>query len=287
MAEIKDFVKPLGWLFFVFIVISAIGIYYLTAKEISSGTIYIFMLLMSVVLLILAWFISQGNSTLDEAFSYLKDAEKLDLKGEMRRYLIGFWVLAVIYPVVNLLTSFNITSLSIPLFASNIISTQSFAAAQIIDAMNWKVFIIMFVAGTIETFVFNFVAPITFAIVASFIAKAITEDENSGWHSKWFINGFALVTSLVLFAAAHIFNGSYTVSNFIAAGIFMLITNATILYDPRLLISWLGLHQMNNLLYLITIFGFLAVLKGFGSIFGAIFIVLMLVLLYFALRKSK
>ena len=145
----------------------------------------------------------------------------------------------------------------------------------------------MYTAGNMETYAFNYGAMVIGFIMGIYLFGRLgNRDRIFGFIPKsWWIVFCMLLFSLVTFVLSHLMNATYTFANFVIAGIFLLVTNATILWKKELIFFWLGYHQSNNLVWLIAVLGGLAVYNGFLSWFGLIFIANMLVVIFYVIRN--
>jgi hypothetical protein len=208
-------------------------------------------------------------------------------------YLIGLATPLLIKGLFSILgSSFSVVNFSIPLFASDITSnTQSFSISQIADSEAWKLFFMVYVAGTNETWLFNLITPLVMSLIGIFLYGLLTDNKNNifGFLPKnWFVLIFAFLTTSWIFTILHTFNNTYTgFGMYAVAFTFLLIANISIYVFGIFLGFWIGYHQMNNLMYLVEVDGLKAVLGGMFSFFGIIFVGMIVLILIYLFRKYK
>lgn len=272
-------------MFFNFFVAFA-GSLFLAWQTVQAGVIYALMFvgMMSSVALI-HLFLSD-----DRSWKPISNYAKVPITTSMKLAAISYiggMILPFLLNMVFRVFDFSVTSFAVPLFGSEIAGGQTFATAAIGESMAWKVFNIMFVAGNMETLVYNFGLMMIGILIGIMVLRLINDEKDLSFMSKrTFVLMFGFATTVVLFVISHVFNGSYGLTEFIVAGIFLLIANISIYYAGFLLTFWAGYHQSNNLIFLIQQEGLSQVLKGFVSPFGLIFVIYIALIVYYILRKS-
>jgi hypothetical protein len=68
---------------------------------------------------------------------------------------------------------------------------------------------------------------------------------------------------------------------------FICLANISIFFFGVTLSFWIGFHQMNNLIYLVETQGLAEVLSGFLSLFGLLFIGMIVLIVFYVLRSKK
>lgn len=286
MVELEDFFKNIGVTSYILLIPAMAGIYFLAANGLKSGYIFLFLFLISIAMIFITYGLAKNNDSLDDALSFLEKEESVTPRKSAILYLAGLVTLIPLF-VIQLIGNlpFSISIFSIPFFQNEI--SQSFSIAATENSMPWKLFNNVYTAGTIESYSFLFAFILVGMTLAWFIGKSITDDEDSFFHSKIFYYIVTIVLVVGLFTGAHVLNADYTTSNFIAAGVFMVLQTVVMLIYPQSFSYWLGFHQMNNLIFMIKVFGFKAVAAGFFSLFGLFFVIFLAFMIFLAIRKSK
>lgn len=275
------------------LIIAVLGSLFLAWLELKNndpgaGIIYTLMFLIGGVLLMIVIFWSGGDQKLTEIQKYIKIPISTKFSISVFFYFIGFWIPLIIQGIISLFrVNFSITNYSVPLYGAGIRETfQSFSAAEIGGSMAWKIFNIMYVAGTDETFIYSFISVILGIFIALTFLKLYNDGKDLSWISKKnFVILIGFITSMLTFIISHVLNGSYELKEFIVAGIFFLISTYSIYKFGLFLAFWMGTHQSNNLLWLISEEGIIAVLKCFISVFGGIFIISMALIVFYIIRN--
>ena len=265
--------KDYSFLWFILLFIAFIGSLFQQWNGIQAGVIYVSMFTGFSIMLFLLFFFIKDDNGMKPISNYIKVPISTSTSLSSFMYLIGLTIPFLVNAIVGLFTSFSLTSLSIPLFSGGTTSNVvSLSVAQFEESMGWKIFNIFFVAGTIETFVYNFGLMIFGAFIGIGILKLINGGNDLSFMKKsTFVIMVALIISVSFFIFSHTMNGTYTPMAFILAGLFLLISNITIYKAGIFLIFWAGYHQSNNLLYLIKTLGLVPVFEGFLCIFGLVF----------------
>jgi hypothetical protein len=279
----------LDLLLFVNLMIGLIGSIFLAWRGIDAGIIYSFLFLGTIAGLFLVFFHLKDDKTLKPITKYVR------IPISSSQYLSGsLYLLGLLAPLlVQLILSaffggFAVSDLRIPVFGQEINNQlQSFSAAEIGGSMAWRIFIIMFVAGNVETFAYNFGIPIIGILMGYYVLKLYNDVKPIGFVSaKGFILSFALVFSTILFVVSHVLNSNYATNTaFVIAAVFLIVANVSIYLAGFMLVFWAGYHQTSNLIYLVQTYGFQEVFAGFISPFGLIFAVYLALIAYSVLRS--
>lgn len=295
MAKTKTFVKNIdkqdfNYLVFFNMFFAVVGSLFLAWRDFKAGVIYTLMFLVLSALMFWIFFWIKDDSKLNPITKYLKVPIVANLPLSAFFYLLFFAIPMLVELVLRLAkSSFSITTLSIPLFGASIREGfNSFSTAEIGSSMPWKLFTIMFTAGTIETFAYNFVLPFVLVLIALFILKAINDGKDLGFIPKrYFVLTFVFIMTMLGFIMSHVLNSTYTFFAYVMAGTFLIVANFSIYLGGSMFSAWMGYHQGNNLVYLIVTEGIVAVAKGFISWFGLIFFIYLALCLFLVIRKWK
>ena len=282
-----------NYLFFAYIFIAVVINTYLMWKDVQAGLIYLTMFLSISVLMGLIFFWVKDDAHMGPITHFVKIPIASKLTLAVLFDLVGFATPILLKIILTLSSSsFSVTSLSVPLFGAGINKAfQSFSTAEIGNTMSWKLFSMVYDAGTIETYVYNFGLVLTGVMVALLIVLLISKiaDNNINKKSKakfWFVIIFStLIQPVLLFILSHVMNKTYKFKEFIMAGLFLMFANVTIYFFGSFLLFWTGYHQANNLMYLIEVDGLAAVFGGFISIFGLFFLLIKGLEIFFVLNN--
>jgi hypothetical protein len=291
--------KNLNIMWIVLLVIAFAGSFYLAVKNIQAGVIYSLMFLGVTVLILLLFFFLKDDNSLKPITEYIKiPIETMSqLPMGVFMYLFGlafpfltkgFLMLIGFFAKIPSLISFDVSSLSIPLFGASIDkSFQSFSTSEIGQSMAWKIFVKMFTAGTDETWTYNFGLMLLGILIGWFVLVLINDGKDLRIMSKkTFVLIFAFGLTMILFMLSHLLNNTYAGAMFIVAGVFLLVANISIYLKGVFLLFWCGWHQSNNLLALINDYGLGQVAEGFVSWFGLLFFVFLALLIFYLIRKN-
>ena len=191
--------------------------------------------------------------------------------------------------VLSSFTSYSITSLSVPMYGSNIVTglSQSFSQAEIEGSMSWKIVVMVFDAGTIEEFVFSWGMVLASAILGWLIVKLYFKGNVGFIDTNAFILAFAIVFSTLAFTGLHVLNGNYVHwYMFAVAGAFKLISLLTIYYAGVPLTYWIGYHMANNFMFLVQRNGFWVVMKAMVGWVGIVTMIIFVGLIWFILATK-
>lgn len=282
-----------NFLLFFKLIVAFAGSIFLAWNDVQAGMIYTLMFVGATALLFLVFFMLKDDNSLKPITNYIKIPFATKTTLAVLFYLVGFAVPIILKLIFKLVgAGFNIVSLSIPLFGADLANAkfQTFSTAEIGTSMPWIVFVIKWVAGTIETYVFNFVFVLLGILVGIFIWQLLADDnQRAGILSKRpFIIFFGFLFSVLGFVASHALNSTYAGVMFFIAGIFLAVSNISIYFFGAFLTFWAGYHESNNNLFLIDVHGLRTVFfEGYVSWYGLFFAVFMLLLIYYTIRKFQ
>jgi len=261
--------------FYVLLVVAVLLSAFLMVQGVQAGTVYTVMFAAFTGLIYVGTLFIKDDANLKIVTDYIRFPVSPNLGVANFFYLIGFGIPIILKLIFNTLlgSSFNIVQLSVPVFGVNInTALQSFSAAEIGGSVAWRIFVTMFAAGTIETFVYNFAAMVMGVLIAVLLIQQRRGQKAKA--KKWHVIGIALVFSVLIFVGSHVLNGNYEGLAFLYAGIFLLVSNLSIYRMGVFIMFWVGYHQSNNLLWLIDTIGLTTVLgEGFVSWFGVFFVI--------------
>lgn len=265
--------------FYFLMVVAVLLSAFLMVKGVLAGTIYLVMFAAFTGLIYLGTLLVKNTDNFKLVTQYIKMPVSTHLGVANLFYVVGFLLPILLKTFFNWLgnSSFNIVSLSVPVFGVNIdTGLQSFSAAEIGGSMAWRVFVTMFNAGTMETYIYSIASVIIGVLIGVLFWQQLYGENVRA--PKWFVLLVAWVFAAFLFVFSHVLNGNYTGVAFVYATIFILISNISIFLAGVYAMFWIGYHQSNNLLWLFDQNGVAVVLQeGFISWFGVFFV------LYFAL----
>jgi len=183
---------------------------------------------------------------------------------------------------ISVAPSLSLADFNTPLFTSEIVEDgQSLSVAELEDKMSTKIFNIVYVAGSDESIVYNWLAML-FGVVAGGIVFKMLGSKYNPMLAKVFAYGF----SVFVFVISHVVNSTYSnPTMFIIAGAFLLISNISIYEFGVPLSFWIGFHQCNNFLYLMAVFGTTAVVKGLLSLAGLIMLGIGIICIYYLINN--
>lgn len=282
-----------GILTFVLLVASIAGTVFLASKNLQAGVIYLA-------------FMAGGVVAFVFLTTFAKDEDKPNTV--LRVPLAKKFSLSAVTFLLGLLTPLGFTALSqllknlsfktlipsvvrsfsiVPLFAGEILgTTQSFAVAEIAEKASTQLFNIGFVAGLDEALIFGWFTMHFGVAIGYFVLKALSK-EGTSINNPFVLRVFGYATSGLLFVGAHKLNGSYQGYEFLVAFIFMMVHNITIYEGAIPITFWMGFHMTYNILFLMKILGIVTTLNGFLSIFGAVFIPVVILLVYYIANNKE
>lgn len=283
----SKFDKNFNLLAYFALILAFLGSLFLAWNQVQAGMIYTLMMIGTIALIFLSMLFVKDDKDLPLVTRFVKIPLTTSLPLACTAYLIGRFLPIIGQAVTKLFKmGINFTSFSIPLFGSQIQqSFQSLSTASIGQSMPWKLFTIVDTAGALETFTFNLGAVIFGVLIAILITRLATGKKNIKKYKTWIKIG-AITFATIMFMLSHQLNDTYQGAMFLIAGIFMLISNASIYFYSFIFMFWLGFHQSNNLVYLVRTEGIVPVLKGFVSWYGLISIGLLILILYYTLSNT-
>lgn len=268
----RDFDSGVNPLVFTMIFMAVVGSLFLAWQGVTAGIVYTLMFSVVIGIFVLLSQSVKDDDSLKPISNYIRNPISPDLTISGFMWLVGLGVPILISGVLNLFRiPFSLVSFNIPLFGNSLAEFQSFAAAEIASSMPWKLFNIMFVAGTMETYVYNFGIVIAGIWIGIYLYNQIYINKRSDAFKRFFVFAISFIITTVFFVVSHILNASYGPSQFIGAAIFLIIANISIYLGGLFFMFWVGFHQSNNLVYLVQRFGLGEVAAGFISWFGIIF----------------
>lgn len=284
------FDSDINLVIFVSLVLTAIGVGWLALNEIISGQQFTTIFLVSIALFVLSLFFVKEKQR-DFIVKGIKTPFTTDNDVAVGLYLTGILGAVLIQGVFGAIgSSFSISDIMIPLSASDVNQgiAQSFSVAQTQLDPFWQLFMTVFVAGTIEEFVFGFVLMFVGVIIGAFVWRMLIGTDERSDTAQLFFLAFGLIFTALLFGGAHALNGSYvTTQMFIVAMVFRLAMNIS-LYRVGLFLSLtMGYHQANNFLWYYTTFGATPVLQALGSTGGLLILALFGLILFYAIRRAS
>lgn len=272
-------------LFFNFF-ISFVGSLFLAWNGVTAGVIYSLMFLGIMASIFMVMFFLKDDNRLSPITQFIK----IPITGKLTLasffYLIGMGFPLILQTIFRFFGSLSVTSFSVPLFGAEISGGQSFATAEIGKSMSWKIFNIMFTAGNQETLTYNFGTVVIGVLLGYFTLNLINGVKDLPFMSKKaFIIAYAFVISMIFFVISHKMNGSYGATEFLIAGIFLLIANSSIYLWGIFLSFWAGYHQINNLIWLVITEGLKEVATGFLSWFGMIYLIYLVLIIFYVINN--
>lgn len=270
--NVGDFI----YLFFFF---SIVGTTYLFWNQVRAGQVYGILMALSLASLFLLTIFKQEE---DRPSRYVAMPFVKRRSLSIFFYGLGRIVPLILFPLLLGSLSFSI----VPLFTADIVeANQPLAVAQLEASMPFKLFNIVFVAGTDESIVYNWLLVLFSIVVVVSISRLFTKESKKGF-SRGYVMTLAYLLSIVLFMLSHQLNQSYIgLTQFLMAGGFLLISNVS-MFEWGLPISfWKGFHQSNNEMYLINSLGLAAVANGYLSLYGAIVSIINIGVLFYIVNN--
>lgn len=283
-------------LMYLMLVVAFVGVMLFSAMDLSAGTIYFTMFvgffgLISIIFIVFA----KNDETIRGLTQYIRNPFTTNLGLACLFYMTGRLTPYLIQLILYLFKksgligqNFNVSSFSIP-FSSSAINQAytSLSTAEIGSSQATRNFLIEFVAGSLETFIFNFFLVIIGGMVGLVLFKLLSSDGLTALKlkKKVFVIIVAFTISIIGFVYAHTFNGSYEGYMFVVAGIFLLVSNASIYLWSVFLSFWAGYHPSNNQVWLILEDGFRTVLSGYLSVYGVIYVLFHILVVYYIIRN--
>lgn len=274
------------WVFLI-LLFSIVGTVYLAMNGTKAGTIYAVLISLSFVVLLLLTLLKKDEDKLTDVI-LIPFSKKFSLS--VFFYALGSLIPFILQFILYFSIGFSLVGFSVPLFTGDIVDAgQSFSVVELESQTSTKIFNIMYVAGSDETVIYNWMAMIFGAIAGTIIIRMFSEERNFMKNKKkyrWLILFIAYAFSIFVFVLSHKLNNTYiSVGKFIIAGIFLLISNLSMFQLGLPISFWIGYHQSNNLIYLVTLLGLVTVLQGFLSLFGVIFVLLWVMIGYYIIKN--
>ena len=240
---------------YVMIVVAVFGFIWGAMVGVEAGVIYAYIFLagMALVLLSMLWINENNKKTMKHYFS-------TPFVGSVRVSIL-FWILGwILMIIIHMIGSFsgayNVSDFFSPIaFSNGDINgglSQSFAASDIENSIEGQWFYTVFVAGTIEELVWAFILPLVFYTIAIGIMVQIFKSEDT---HIWFYFLFAITLATVTFAFVHLLNAAYIGIMFLIAAGFRFLMNSSIFFLHVSLSFLIGMHQSNNNVVIMGVYG--------------------------------
>ncbi|MFB5623316.1 MAG: hypothetical protein ACE5RP_00145 [Nitrosopumilus sp.] len=259
MADATKRLLDYNLLLFAILVGGIAGLIYLAMAKINGGLLYGWMLVALIAFVTLITIFRMRDSEFGGTTDYFRIALATKLSTASFVFLLGLSVPYLLYFFAGG-TALSPVNFAVPMFGQQITdSFQSFSASQISNSPVWERFVIVFVAGGFETFMFSFIALGTASLIGLLFWKLITNDKTKKvtFAENLFVRFVALIIVTIVFMAIHSFNNNYaSLANYLFAGGFILFSNLTIVSLGVFLTFWVGFHMSANAIFLIDIYGF-------------------------------
>lgn len=264
-------------------VVTIFGLYMGWRYGLDASDLYLTLTLVAVslIVIILLW-VNETSRKFRRAF--LITPFSISPKLSMATWLLGWatipvlnFIGQVLFPMFSNI-SFTTTQFFQSLFysASGGAETvaQTFSVAQLQNAPFVVWFYSVWVAGTIEEFVWAFVLPVVFHTIAIGIVNQFLDGEAPlGMQNENFYFLFSLFFSVITFMGIHTLNGSYVGIMFIIAGAFRFLMNTFVYLFGATASYVIGVHQSNNNTAFIQQFGIDVWLSAvFGNWWGILIV---------------
>lgn len=277
-------------LLFFMLLMSAFGLWYAESRGVPSAVIYLSMLSGGFLVFAILSLAVKNDNTLSPVTNYARIPFSTTLPLSAFMYVAGSLLPIIVTLGLSLFASqtsaFSVVQVS-QSFSSNQLSgfAQSFNIAEISLSPAWKLFFEVYVAGTVETFVFNFALPFAVVFAMHLVFKLLNRNPEKTPNLILFLS-LLIVSAGFIFA--HTLNSTYvTPTMFLVAGGFLLLLNYSIYYSGFFLIFWLGYHQVNNLIYLFLSpeFTTASFQQGFISVFGVLYVGMFALVVYYMVSR--
>lgn len=237
---------------YISLVFAGLGVGWLALNEIDSGYIYTTIFVVLTCLTLLGFLFRKENDT--KTLTKMIQAPFTTDYDIAIPLFLGGWIVAFLFNLVlGQAFGFTVADTMIPFAQADIDSKilQSFSAVELSAEPFWRVFVMVFSAGSIEEFLFGFATMFIFGLVGHFVLVMINDGKDFKYlTANNFIFGFALICTMVIFSGIHLLNSTYSGWMFLIAMLFRMTMNMFI-YKWGLFLSFtLGYHQANNLLYM-------------------------------------
>lgn len=273
------------------LVFALIGLFFLVNLGIPAGVSYLFLAFLGLTFLLIVVvfkFVLKRDFWFEIPISTNPERGVLML-------ILGIFILGLIFGISSM-SGLNFYSpfLIAPLGFKGLITTgaETFAALQAVTSPFGQFFVTVITASVIEEVVLGFAFVLMGSLVLGLgLRKAFSIDLGDKGNEIFDFIG-AMVFSIILFAALHIFNGSYinpdgtlNMSLFTFAAVFRLVLNILMYKFGNFgLLFAIGVHAVNNAIFLgsETVFAALASFPG-----GVIFDAVLIIIIVFALTSIK
>jgi len=271
---------------FSMIIFGVIFISWGALNKVEAGTLYVTLFLVTIgIISLVKSNIKEDKATLKKLY---KSPFLSSTKVAIAMYLLGYVVIFGINFFGKFIkNSFSTLQFFSPLYfsgsgggGSGISST--YLASVIENTAGFKLAYSVFVAGTIEEFVFGFALFLGGWIISFFILEFLFDNKAPfGLSNKTFSKLFSYAFVIVTFTGIHVLNASYEGVMFVWAGLFRLLMTIA-LYELGLGLSFtMGMHHANNFFAFLFFEG----VAGLNSTTGILYIIFMLGLLSFTIKN--
>ena len=253
---------------FILLVYAAFNAFWLSAKGIVSGTLYISILTIGIVLVIFFNFTNQ-----EQKFKFATPFARTNSVAITRIYL-GLGLTLILLLSFQGFATFSLLSFQ-PL--NSFKSTQAEATFSALEAQNspfWTMNTVVVFASVFEELLIGVILVYIFYIIIISVFKDISPDA-----ALW----IAIFLDIIAFAVLHSFNATYaSLSMYLIAAVFRFVTDVLI-YIAGLGVEFtMGIHAANNILYL----GADTVLSGLLSLGGIALVLIVFFLFPYMLLSS-
>lgn len=283
----KVFVKrfnelEIGQIVFIVLLFSIAGTTFMAFNQLKAGTIYAILMSSSFIALLLLTLLRKDEDRPSD-FIPIPFCKRFSVSVFM--YFLGL-VIPIVLGIVLGAFAVSSTAFSVPLFSGDITEAgQSFNVANLEEQMSTRIFNIVYVAGSDETIVYNWLA-VLFGAVAGMIVLRLLSKERSPVRNKFVVKLIAYAFAVGVFMLSHLLNASYDAPlKFIIAGVFLLVSSLSMFAWGLPISFWIGFHQSNNLMYLIGLFGLATVAGGFVGLFGGVTLVLIILICFYLINN--
>ena len=233
-AEIINYINmtkelQLNGLILVFLVLAGIGSFWLIPNDVKAGLIFLLLLLLGLVLI---GFLIFAYSEKDLG---LKIPINRSLSRAILVYIFGLSIPIILFLSLSIFNSVKTNSflslftLSMSSPISNIVfgsQATTFSALTIANDNYWSGFVVRRVASVVEELVLGFGFVFLFLAISKFFIRPALNINLSTQVNNTIDFFIAIIGSVLLFTALHLFNGSYTsIYDFAFAGLIRLLLN--------------------------------------------------------------
>jgi len=278
-------VKGFNLVLFTFLVLSGIGVGWLSLHDIEAGNIYTTILVVPSVLLLLS-FLFRGDSKIGDL---LRSPLTVDYDIAIGMYFTGLSLPVIINSILGLFNiKFSVAQAMIPLATTTINNEllQSFSAVETSLDPFWQMFITVFTAGTIEEYAWGYAFMVIFFMVGMFVLKMLNGGNDMKYmKAKTFYMVFALAGSILTFGGTHALNGTYVGGMFLIAMIFRGLMNSAIYLGGMFLSFTMGYHHSNNFIFFMDSVGLPTTMNALFGVKGLLIVALYLLMLTYLIRN--